>query len=124
VAAASEALPSLKKRKITPHTWRHTVGVHLTALGIYVVTIRNLLGHAGLETTNLYARSDLCSQRKAHEQVDGSMRAGKPPRCKRDTELLAWLDALCPKMMGRWNGSIPAIAMDRAASIASSDTFH
>jgi hypothetical protein len=33
----------------------HTVGVHLTALGIDVVTIRDLLGHASLETTNLYA---------------------------------------------------------------------
>ena len=59
-----------------------------------VNTIRDLLGHASLGTTNLYARSDLCTQRKALEQVDGSMRPGKPPRWKRDTELLAWLDAL------------------------------
>ena len=42
----------------------------------------------------LYARSDLCTHRRALEQVDGTMRPAKPPRLKRDTELLAWLDAL------------------------------
>jgi site-specific recombinase XerD len=94
VTAAATRLPSLKKKKVTPHIWRHTVGVHLTSLGIDVVTIRDLLGHASLETTNLYARSDLVTQRKALERVDGSARCVKPPRWKRNAELLEWLDAL------------------------------
>jgi hypothetical protein len=33
-------------------------------------------------------------KRKALEQVDPKLRPGKPPRWKRDAELLAWLDSL------------------------------
>jgi site-specific recombinase XerD len=95
VSAAAKTIPALKnKKKITPHSWRHTVGVHLTALGVDVVAIRDLLGHANLETTNIYARSDVETQRKALGRVDRKSRPAKPAPWKHAPELLAWLDRL------------------------------
>jgi len=52
------------------------------------------LGHAHLDTTNLYAQASLEMKWKALEQVDGKTRPTKPPRWKRDADLLAWLDSL------------------------------
>jgi site-specific recombinase XerD len=81
-------------KRITPHTWRHSVGVQLVAAGVDVTVIRNWLGHARLDTTNHYARANLETKRKALEQVDPSAKPGKPPRWRRNPELLTWLDSL------------------------------
>jgi hypothetical protein len=68
--------------------------VHLVAAGVDVTVIRSWLGHAHLDTTNHYAQANLETKRKALEQVDPSLRSSKPPRWKRDLDLLAWLDSL------------------------------
>lgn len=94
VLAAARRVPSLATKRITPHTWRHSVGVQLVAAGVDVTVIRNWLGHARLDTTNHYARANLQTKRKALEQVDPTTKPGRPPRWKRDPELLAWLDSL------------------------------
>ena len=56
--------------------------------------IRDWLGHARLDTTNHYARANLETKRKALEQVDPTTKPGRPPRWRRDPELLSWLDSL------------------------------
>jgi site-specific recombinase XerD len=94
VQAAAQHMPSLAKKHITPHTWRHSVGVQLVAAGVDVTVIRNWLGHARLDTTNHYARANLETKRKALEQVAPSTKPGKPPRWRRNPELLTWLDSL------------------------------
>jgi site-specific recombinase XerD len=94
VRAAARHLPSLAAKRVTPHTWRHSVGVQLVAAGVDVTVIRNWLGHARLDTTNHYARANLETKRKALEQVDPSTKPGRPPRWRRNPELLAWLDSL------------------------------
>jgi site-specific recombinase XerD len=94
VQAATRQMPSLATKRITPHTWRHSVGVQLVAAGVDVTVIRNWLGHARLDTTNRYARANLETKRRALEQVDASTKPGRPPRWKRNPDLLAWLDTL------------------------------
>ncbi|MGH8137688.1 MAG: tyrosine-type recombinase/integrase [Steroidobacteraceae bacterium] len=94
VRAAAAKVPSLRQKNVTPHTFRHTAGVQLVAAGVDVTVIRSWLGHASLDTTNLYARANLETKREALEKVDASTRPGTPPRWKRDAELLAWLDSL------------------------------
>ena len=94
VAAAARQVPSLATKRVSPHTFRHATASSLVAAGVDVTVIRSWLGHASLDTTNRYARADLETKRKALEKVDGSARPGKPPRWKRDAELMAWLDAL------------------------------
>jgi hypothetical protein len=46
------------------------------------------------KTTNIYARANLDTKRKALEKLDVTARPGKPPRWKRDPELLTWLNSL------------------------------
>lgn len=94
VLAAARHVPSLATKRITPHTWRHSVGVQLVAAGVDVTVIRNWLGHARLDTTNHYARANLETKRNALEQVDPATKPGRPPRWKRDPELMTWLDSL------------------------------
>lgn len=94
VQAAARHVPSLATKRITPHTWRHSVGVQLVAAGVDVTVIRNWLGHVRLDTTNHYARANLETKRKALEQVDPSTKPSRPPRWKQGPELLTWLDSL------------------------------
>jgi len=62
--------------------------------GVDVTVIRSWLGHVSLDTTNHYAQASLETKRKALEQVDSKLHSAKPPRWKRDADLLAWLDSL------------------------------
>jgi site-specific recombinase XerD len=59
VEQASQALPSLKTKRISPHCLRHTCAVHLLRSGVDINTIRAWLGHVSLDTTNVYAEVDL-----------------------------------------------------------------
>jgi site-specific recombinase XerD len=94
VRRAAWTMPSLAKKDVSPHTFRHAAGVMLVSAGTDVTVIRSFLGHERLDTTNIYARANLETKRKALEQANASARLGKPPRWKRDPELLTWLDSL------------------------------
>ena len=93
VEAAANAVSTISKKR-TPHVFRHSTAVHLVAAGVDVTVIRSWLGHAQLDTTNYYAQANLETKRKALEQVDPKLRPAKPPRWKRDADLLARLDSL------------------------------
>lgn len=94
VEAAANIVPTISKKRVTPHVLRHSTAVHLLAAGVDVTVIQSWLGHAQLETTNHYAQANLETKRKALEQVDPKLWPAKPPRWKRDADLLAWLDSL------------------------------
>jgi site-specific recombinase XerD len=94
VKGAIKKVPSLSEKRVTPHLFRHTTAVHLVAAGVDVTVIRSWLGHADLETTNHYAQANLETKRKALEQADPKLRPSKPPRWKRDADVLSWLDSL------------------------------
>jgi site-specific recombinase XerD len=64
-AAAAAALPSIKKKRVSPHTIRHTTATHLLRAGVDINTIRAWLGHVCLSTTNVYAEVDLEMKSKA-----------------------------------------------------------
>jgi site-specific recombinase XerD len=94
VAAAAKEMPSLREKRVHPHTFRHTAGVQLVAAGVDVTVIRSWLGHVSLDTTNHYARANLETKRRALEQVDRATRPSGPPRWRRNPNLLDWLDTL------------------------------
>jgi site-specific recombinase XerD len=94
VDAAAKSLPAIAKKRITPHTFRHTVGVALVSAGVDVTVIRNWLGHVSLDTTNHYARANLETKRRALERLGKTTRPDKPPRWRREADLLSWLDSL------------------------------
>ena len=94
VEAAAKIVPSLASKHVTPHSFRHATAVHLVAAGVDITVIRSWLGHVSLDTTNHYAQANLETKRKALERLDASSRASRPPRWRRDTSVLAWLDSL------------------------------
>ncbi len=89
--------PSLRDKRVSPHTIRHTTAVHLHSAGVEINTIRAWLGHASLETTNRYAEVDLEMKAKALETcaVSGSDPAPRPlPTWHTDSELMSFLASL------------------------------
>jgi len=54
---------------ITTHTLRRTRAMHLIQAGVNLIYIRDLLGHADISTTEIYARADAETKRKAIENA-------------------------------------------------------
>lgn len=63
--AAMKSLPELRKKRVGPHTIRHTTATHLLRAGVDINTIRAWLGHVSINTTNIYAETDLEMKAKA-----------------------------------------------------------
>ncbi len=64
-AKASVLAPSIKAKKVSPHVVRHTTATHLLRAGVDINTIRAWLGHVSLNTTNIYAETDLETKARA-----------------------------------------------------------
>lgn len=92
VQLAKTSSPSLGRKNVHPHTFRHTTALHLLQSGIDLNTIRCWLGHADLSTTNRYVELDLEMKRKALNSVAAP--SGKSRRLRVDDSLLTWLDGI------------------------------
>jgi site-specific recombinase XerD len=56
---------SLRRKKVSPHVIRHTTASHLLQAGVDINTIRGWLGHVSINTTNIYAETDLETKARA-----------------------------------------------------------
>jgi len=57
VAKAKEAHPNMFfEPKYSPHSFRHSKGVHMVESGTQLIYIRNFLGHSSVQSTEIYAR--------------------------------------------------------------------
>ena len=82
-----------QERKITPHTVRHTTACELVRAKVDINTIRAWLGHASIDTTNIYAEIDLEMKAQAMALCDESEPGpGRP--WKDDKGLIAYLKSL------------------------------
>ncbi|MFT4522247.1 MAG: integrase/recombinase XerC [Bacteroidia bacterium] len=53
--------------KKSPHVLRHTYATHLLQNGAEINAIKELLGHAGLAATQIYAHTDIAHLKKIHK---------------------------------------------------------
>jgi len=81
------------KQRISPHTLRHTKGMHLLQGGVSLDIIRDFLGHVDIKTTEIYARANLEMKRVAIEKVSTAP-TPKIPSWKENKSLLQWLQSL------------------------------
>lgn len=79
---------------VTPHTLRRTRAMHLIQAGINLIYIRDLLGHADVSTTEIYARADAQTKRKAIENAYEPLTPDVLPDWTSDPSLIRWLDSL------------------------------
>jgi integrase/recombinase XerD len=69
VAASVAGVPSLRGKRLHPHSMRHTTALSLLKSGVDFATTSQWLGHSNLNTTMRYARSDIDLKRAALSQV-------------------------------------------------------
>lgn len=65
VRAATACQPQLAKRRISPHTVRHTTAMHLLQAGVDITVIALWLGHESPVTTHHYVEADLAMKERA-----------------------------------------------------------
>jgi len=62
---AAVKAPTLRNKRVSPHSIRHSTAMALLRSGVDINTIRIWLGHVSLQTTHIYAESDLKMKAKA-----------------------------------------------------------
>jgi site-specific recombinase XerD len=92
VRIAAERVPRLKRRRISPHTLRHTTAMHLLQSGVDITVIALWLGHESVATTHLYLEADLAMKERALQKVQAPH--VKSARYRPNDRALAFLDAL------------------------------
>jgi len=92
VAIASVNCPSLRAKRVTMHTLRHTAAMRLLLAGNDITVIALWLGHEQIATTNIYLHADMTHKQRAIDRVNPL--ATKPGRYRPPDTLLAFLEAL------------------------------
>jgi integrase/recombinase XerD len=90
---AAVTMPTLRTKRVSPHTIRHSTAMSLLRSGVDINTIRIWLGHVSLQTTHLYAESDLKMKAKALARCEAPLleNGGRPSNHK---GLLGFLSTL------------------------------
>ena len=79
---------------VTPHVIRHAKAMHLLQSSVNLIYIRDFLGHVDCTTTEIYARSDTETKRKAIENAYKDVLPDVFPDWEKDGELMEWLNSL------------------------------
>jgi site-specific recombinase XerD len=89
---ASRSSPTLKNKKVSPHTLRHTTAMNLLHAGIDSTVIALWLGHESVEATQIYLHADMAIKERALARTTPPNSA--PGRYRPPDSLLAFLEAL------------------------------
>lgn len=92
VTRASAEQPSLLKKRISPHTLRHTSAMHLLQSNVPFNVIALWLGHESTTTTHRYVEADLAMKEKALARLQAP--DSKTLRYKPPDSLIRFLQAL------------------------------
>jgi integrase/recombinase XerD len=89
----STRIPELLKKRVGPHSIRHTSATHLLRSGVDINTVRAWLGHVSIDTTSIYAETDLETKVKAlaHCEIQETQRR---KQWREDIELMTFLRTL------------------------------
>jgi integrase/recombinase XerD len=91
-ATAAVACQSLKAKRVTPHTLRHTNAMLLRAKDVDIATIALWLGHESTQTTHIYEHADPTLKERAIART--APLGAKPGRYRPPDPVLAFLESL------------------------------
>jgi site-specific recombinase XerD len=91
---AVETMPSLKRKKVTPHTIRHTTAVAMLRASGDIDGVAKILGHASLNTTKLYTAKDNSRLAETLNKVASAFIPAEEDNWHPDAEILTWLEKL------------------------------
>jgi site-specific recombinase XerD len=93
---AARQLPTLRRKKTTLHTMRHSCAVALLQAGVDLPTIRDYLGHESISTTGRYTKSNLKMKRRVLETFwkRSGLTSVRSPAWRPRNDLLAFLSSL------------------------------
>ena len=86
-------VPTLARKRLHPHSMRHSAAVALLISGVDITAISQWLGHASPNTTNRYATIDLEMKRRAIAKVK-PVAYRSNPSWRRNQSVLEWLEEL------------------------------
>ncbi len=92
LALARTTCPSLRTKRVSMHTLRHTAAMRLLLAGNDITVIALWLGHEQIATTNIYLHADMSHKQRAIDKtrpLDSRQGRYRPPDA-----LLAFLEAL------------------------------
>ena len=92
VESVSISVPSIARKTVSAHTFRHTVALNLLQSGVDISTIAIWLGHESILTTHKYMVADLEMKRRTLEKIQEP--GGISYNFKPDDATLAFLAAL------------------------------
>ena len=93
VAAASTKCPSLRVKRVTPHTLRHSCAMGLLHHGVDVTVIGLWLGHEKLQSTQTYLHADMTIKERALGRT-GPTTSDVGPRYRAPDRLIVFLENL------------------------------
>jgi integrase/recombinase XerD len=93
VAIAGERMPSLKQKRVSPHSLRHSAAMELLQAGVECSVIALWLGHESVDTTQVYLHAHLALKEAALARLT-PYNGETGNRFQPDDKLLAFLDAL------------------------------
>jgi len=92
LASAAERCPSIKAKRVTMHTLRHTAAMRLLLAGNDITLIALWLGHEQISTTNVYLHADMTHKQQAIDRTKPL--DAKPGRYRPPDTLLKFLEDL------------------------------
>lgn len=91
---AAENHPALLKKRLSPHTVRHTTAVALLRATGDIDAVSKVLGHANLNTTRIYTAKDYSRIADSLNKIAPTLLPKDAPTWKPSEDLLQWLERL------------------------------
>jgi len=92
VAKAVQTCSSLQKRRITPHTFRHTAAMHLLQSGTPLEIIALWMGHSSPATTHGYVEADMSMKHDCMRRLNEPRHVRQKRPAAPYSQLLAFLE--------------------------------
>ena len=93
LSVADASCQSIKSKRVTMHTLRHTAAMRLLIAGNDITVIALWLGHEQIATTNIYLHADMTHKQEAIDRTR-PLAAAKPGRYRPPDAVLTFLESL------------------------------